>query len=166
MTLSDSRDSISIIDEKISMCGYMAEGFTDSYNFVSMYDLKKYADNNYKFFIDDVAYEIPFPRVISKRDIKRSKKILSDYLDRLVEIVNFIDTHDNILIHCHKGMSRSAFVYLFYKITKKHDLFESLKHLKEMRPRVCIGEDFVLALAIYEYYFNKTVNLKKINLRV
>lgn len=88
-------------------------------------------------------------------------------LGLLNDVTPFINSHQNVLIHCTKGMSRSCFVYLFYKLRNHHTSYPSfdyvllpmLKLLKARRTCCMIGDKFLYVLAYYEYLFI----IKKVN---
>jgi len=57
--------------------------------------------------------------------------------DQTTEAVNIIDkyikSNQKILIHCKEGVGRSPFIVIAYYITRKEDLYESIKLIKSKR---------------------------------
>lgn len=110
-------------------------------------------------------------KVIKLKDVPVLKENLpfKDYvldsmkiLDKLNESYSFIMENKSILIHCKKGMSRSAFVYLYYKLKKHYTLQNREKRpillfllgiLKAKRGQVIMGDLFLMYLCVYEYHF-------------
>ena len=77
--------------------------------------------------------------------------------DLLVHIngaIKFIEQsqhYGKILVHCHKGISRSASIVMGYLMkTNELTLSEALEHLRGLRPVVCPNEAFLRQLAMFE----------------
>ena len=56
---------------------------------------------------------------------------------QILEAITIIDTYitsnQKILIHCKEGVGRSPFILIAYYITKRQDLYESIKLIKSKR---------------------------------
>ena len=54
-------------------------------------------------------------------------------LDAINIIDTYIKSNQKILIHCKEGVGRSPFILIAYYITKRQDLYESIKLIKSKR---------------------------------
>jgi len=103
-------------------------------------------DNNIKVIINcskDLPFyfnnqEVPYKYRIPVDDDRQDNSlyIMYLYLPKIVDIMKFhINRNENIYVHCHAGMQRSACVVAAYLISK-HNLHPgaAITHIKNQRP--------------------------------
>ena len=82
-----------------------------------------------------------------------------DILSHMSEAFNFIEHsqhYGNILVHCHKGISRSATFVIGYLMKKNEmTLDEALTYVKSCRPIVSPNESFLEQLSEFESNLNQ-----------
>lgn len=78
-----------------------------------------------------------------------------DMTQHFKECMDFIGQgirkNENILIHCHAGISRSATICLVYLMYKHHELLTALSILTSCRNFVCPNDGFVKQLISWRY---------------
>lgn len=81
--------------------------------------------------------------------------ILNYYLPKFADIIDAALFHNqNILVHCHAGISRSATLVIYYVLLKLVELpikqtnylYKAVKHVKDQRSCVCPNSGFVRLL--------------------
>lgn len=82
-----------------------------------------------------------------------------DILSHMETAYNFIEHakhHGNILVHCHKGISRSASFVIGYLMRKNEMTFEeALTHVRSVRPMIQPNDSFLEQLRRYESILNE-----------
>lgn len=90
---------------------------------------------NLPFYMDDA--EVPFRYRIPVDDDRahNSIELMYLYLPKIVQIMKYhISRGENIYVHCHAGMQRSATVIAAYLMNQYGlDMYEAMSHIKKYR---------------------------------
>ena len=119
-------------------------------------DEKQLKELNIKCIIN-VAPEIKineYPEIIYHHlNIKDSPdQNILDYFDQVFKIIN--DTHNNVVINCQGGISRSSSFIIAYLLNCGNSYEESYNIVKSSRSIICPNRGFVEQLKKYEKYMN------------
>ena len=79
------------------------------------------------------------------------------HLDGAIKFIEQSQHYGKVLVHCHKGISRSASIVMGYLMkTNELTLSEALEHLRGLRPVVSPNEAFMRQLAVFEESLTST----------
>jgi protein-tyrosine phosphatase len=85
----------------------------------------------------------------------RGEDILS-HMDTAFNFIEHAKHHGHILVHCHKGISRSASFVIGYLMRKNEmTLNEALGHVQSVRPMIQPNDSFMEQLRRYEVVLNE-----------
>jgi protein-tyrosine phosphatase len=120
-------------------------------------DYVKLKNNNIKFILN-VAEELTnkFPQEFTYYKIHLAddfKQNILSYLDELTNYIHkIISNNDNILVHCHMGISRSPAIIVAYLIKYQNMIYSNaFNFVKLIKPNIDINQNFVKQLKLYSW---------------
>lgn len=127
---------------------------TRTISLVSIDDFESKGPNHLVIKVDDITIPVPLGIAPSR-----------EHVDKILEFSNTLDDSDNVIVHCHQGISRSAATaigILIHHGLSIIDAFQTVYSIREiMRPNTLLLTHFDDALGLNGELYNAGIEWNK-----